>query len=200
MRALLPVLLAVACSPSGVVVVSDDTSSTSETSPGDTNVGEPGDTTGDTTGETQEEEEETNPFASFAGEYEGELWLFLESDWFDYELDECEVWSEVSEDGAVQGEGTCVLESGGGWGANAWGGNGGGWGDEEIPLTFTGELDEDGELSGLIEFELDYGYFELEPMALAGETDGEDMSLEFDGEVVTDWVTAFISGGGDLDR
>ena len=119
--------------------------------------------------------------------------MFMESDYFDYTLEDCEAFIEIDEDGELSGEATCLLDYGG-W--NAWGGGE----DEEIPMYIEGEVDEDGELTGEVEAELNWGGLEIEPMVMTGETDGEELSLEFDGEVVTDWLTAEVYGDGELER
>ena len=176
MRTIFFTLALIGCSPSASVAVE----------------GTPADTT-DTT-DTTDTEEESSPLEAYVGEYEGFISLFMESDYFDYTLEDCEAFIEIDEDGELTGEATCLLDYGGGW--NAWGGGG----DEEVPMYIEGEVDEDGELSGEIEAELDWGGLEIEPMAMNGETDGEELSLEFDGEVVTDWLTADVYGDGELER
>ena len=196
MRALIVTLALVGCSPSGSVAVEGepaDTSGDTNDSSGDTNdtIGDTNDTNGDT---EEKEEEEVNPYEAYADTYEGDLWLLLKSEWFDYELEDCEAIAEVTDEGELFGDGACRYESG--WGANGWGGGG----DGEIPLMITGEVSEDGEVTGMIEVQLDWDYFELEPMEMDGEIDGDELVFDFDGEVVTDWTDAEVIGEGELRR
>lgn len=198
MRTILLTLALIGCSPSGSVAV-EGTPSDTTGSEDTTDTTDPSDTTDttDTTDTEEKEEEEPDPFEAYAGEYEGLISMLMESEWFDYELEDCEAVIEVDEDGELSGEAACVLDYGGGWGANAWGGGGG---DEEVPMFIEGEVDEDGEITGEIEVELSWGGLEIEPLEMVGETDGEEISLEFEGEVVTDWLTAEVYGDGELER
>lgn len=198
MYTLLLTLTQFGCSPSGSVVVGGD--SVADTTPTDTedsiNTEDPADTE-DPTDTEDTEDSEAAALKVYAGVYEGELSVLLISEWFDYELEDCTATADFSEDGEIDGEGACGYGDGG-WGANAW--NGGGEESEEIPLFFTGEVNADGEITGIIEVDLDWDDVSIEPMTMEGETDGEDVSVEFSGEMVTDWLSADLVGEGELWR
>jgi hypothetical protein len=200
MYALLLTLTQLGCSPSGSVVVEGgtpaDTNAPAETEdPNDTEDLADSEDSADTddTADTEAEALE-----AYAGVFEGDLAVILISEWFDYELEDCTATADISDEGEIDGEGSCGYGDGGGWGANAW--NGGGDESEEIPLSFTGEVNADGEITGTIEVELDWDDISIDPMPMEGETDGEDVSFEFEGEMVTDWLSADVVGDGELWR
>ena len=123
------------------------------------------------------------PFAH-SGEYSGELDFVAVSEWWDLELDDCESWMMVEEDGELSGESVCVYDSG--------------WDSSEYIFVFEGEVEEDGELSGVAVLELDWGG---EPSVLGLEGSASDGELEIDCEGVfeTDWADFELYGGGVLE-
>jgi len=201
MYALLLTLTQLGCSPSGSVVVEgSEIDSTNDTTPADTTPTDTEDSidTEDDTDTGDTEDSETGGLEDYEGVYEGDLSVMILSEWFDYELEDCTASADISDDGEIDGEGSCAYGEGGGWGANAW--NGGGDEGDEIPLFFTGEVNEDGEVTGFVEVDLEWGEVSIEPMPMEGEIDDEEVIFDFEGEIVTDWLTAELVGDGELQR
>ncbi len=143
---LMSILLTLACTSSGTVVLGDDT--------GDTGVVDTG-----------EPEPDPNPAA---GEYDGELtWSLPDWDWTICEMD---ITLEVDDEGNFAMEDTCIY----------YGQQGG---EYDLEIEIEGSVDEDGELTGEINFQSwaidgDY-YVEDYSSELEGEVDGDDIELEF---------------------
>jgi hypothetical protein len=126
-----------------------------------------GDGTGDTgevddTGETEPE-----PNAA-AGEYDGDLTWSL-PDW-DWTICDMGITLEVDDEGGFAMEDTCIY----------YGQNGG---EYDLDIEIEGTIDDDGELTGEINFQSwaidgDY-YVEDYDSELEGEVDGDEINLEF---------------------
>ena len=130
----------------------------------------------------EEEEEEEGP--SYTGSYSGYFQFEIYSDYWDFELEDCETLISVTGEGGLSGDSTCLYD--------------GGWGDPyEQVFEIEGEVRSDGEVSGTIIFELEWG--DAVDLDLSGSiSDDLDMELASEGEYESDWSTLMVYGEGDL--
>lgn len=138
----------------------------------------------DTDDDNDDPEPDPEPEYDFAGDYSGEFFFLVVSDWWDFELEECETELEVSDNGRLTGESFCIYNDG--------------WNYDEYLFELTGEVTDDGEVEGNVWLQLDWGD-DIE-MPLWGEADEDGhMELETEGVIETDWANLEVIGTGEVD-
>lgn len=163
MRTLPILLLALAACSTGTVSLSDKADDTGITG---------GDDTGAPSDDTGEAPDTEPPPNAWSGDWEAEI-VILFPEW-DYTFCEGTLELQVDDEGAMEGSGECVDDSG-------WGG------DRVYDVTLEGAVSEEGEITGeLIVFVPGWGGDVTE---YVGELEGEagDESLDFQWAVELDW-------------
>ena len=160
-------LTLIACTAGTVTL--DDGSTDDGTDPNDLN--------GNGIPDDEEEVEEEDPVHFAAGDWRGVLALVM-VEW-DYELCEGDFELNVDDVGALEGSAVCVAESN--------------WGTREFPGEFSGEVDEDGEVTGTVVFEVQYGGGGGGEQTVEADLEG---MVSDDGTLELNWVAEVSWGGG----
>lgn len=129
-------------------------------------------------------EPDPEPEYAFAGDYSGEFNFLVLSDWWDFELEDCETELEVSDEGKLVGESYCEYNDG--------------WNSDEYIFELEADVTDEGDVNGTVFLRLDWG--DDTEMELWGEAD-EDGNIEFEteGVITTDWANLEVIGTGEVD-
>jgi len=161
----------------------DDTGSVEDTGAEDTGAEDTGVDTGGDTGDTG-----TEPAVSeYAGDFEGVVVMEALTDFGNFEIAACDVTMTIDAEGGLTGLTICELDFGGTY---------------KLKSDVGGEVDEDGEVIAEMVIAVDVGggsTYDI-PVDIDGESDGDEMALEFLGEIDLGWATADLYGQAALTR
>ena len=156
--------------------------------------GDGGDDGGDDggVGEDGGDEGEAEPtLEDWEGDWVGLVRIWSEEDAYGWDDCEGELKIDVDDDGEVEGRGECLGEEDGGWGD-----------PDTYELGFLGEMNDEGELEGVIS--IDAGGWGTVEAEVAAQADDDELQGELEGETTIDgWgesYTLSLEGELELER